>query len=190
MKFKQQFAQAIIRWMGWKISGKTEDIQLWNDTQKCIVIEAPHTSMMDYLLGYLTLVALRKKGYFLINKKFFFFPLNLILKAHGGIAVETGTNNKFLQQIIGLFEKSNGMFLTITPEGTRKKVTRWKRGFHQIAQATKAPLLLGALDYKKKHIILGNAFTITDDYNADMKKIMKFYENVSGMYPEKFSIHL
>jgi 1-acyl-sn-glycerol-3-phosphate acyltransferase len=82
------------------------------------------------------------------------------------------------------------MFLTITPEGTRKKVTRWKKGFYQLVQATNALLLLGALDYSKKHIILGPAFTITDDFNADMKEIGKFYKDVSGKYPEKFSIHV
>jgi 1-acyl-sn-glycerol-3-phosphate acyltransferase len=81
------------------------------------------------------------------------------------------------------------MFLTITPEGTRKKVIRWKRGFHQLVQATNAPLLLGALDYQKKHIILGGAFTITDNFNADMKEIGKFYKDVSAKYPEKFAVH-
>jgi hypothetical protein len=90
MTFKQRLALNIIRWKGWKIAGKTEDIQLWHDTEKCILIEAPHTSFSDYIMGYLTLVALRKKGTFMINKKFFFFPLNLILKAHGGIPVRAG----------------------------------------------------------------------------------------------------
>jgi 1-acyl-sn-glycerol-3-phosphate acyltransferase len=190
MKAKQRFAQKIIRWMGWKITGETENIQLWNDTQKCIIIEAPHTTFWDYVLGHFTLVAMGKKGAFLINKKFFFFPLNLILKAHGGIPVEIRTDKKFLQQVVELYEKADKMFLTITPEGTREKVIRWKRGFYNLVQATNAPLLIGALDYKKKHIILGNAFTITDNYNTDMKELMKFYENVTAKYPEKFALHV
>ena len=190
MKFKQKIALKILHWKGWTIAGKPEDIQLWRDTEKCVIISAPHTSISDYILGYLTLVALDKKAAFLINKKFFFFPMNLILKAHGGIPVEHGKNKVFLQQIITSFEKTDRLFLNITPEGTRKKVTRWKRGFHQIIQATKAPLLLGALDYKKKQIIFGNAFNITDDFNADMKEIIKFYDGVTGKYPEKFALHV
>ena len=190
MKFKQRLALKILRWTGWQFAGETEDIQRWRDTQKCIVIEAPHTSLSDYIMGYVTLTALGKKASFLINEKFFVFPLNLILKAHGGIPVVTGKDKNFVQQIAESFEKADRMFLTITPEGTRKKVTRWKRGFHQLVQRTNAPLLLGALDYKKKHIILGNAFAITDDFNADMKEIGKFYKDVSGKYPEKFSIHI
>jgi len=191
MKFKQRLARRILRLMGWQIVGEPEAMQSWYDTQKCIVISAPHTSIMDYVLGYMTLVFLGKKGAFLINKKFFFFPLNFILKAHGGIPVVTGKDKKdFLKQVVASFEKTDRMFLTITPEGTRKKVTRWKRGFYQLVQITGAPLLIGALDYKKKHIILGNAFPITGDFNADMIEIGKFYKDVSGKYPEKFSIHV
>jgi len=191
MKFKQRLARKILRWMKWQLTGEPEGIQCWHDTQKCILISAPHTSIMDYVLGYITLVSLGKKGSFLINKKFFFFPLNLILKAHGGIPVVTGKDKKdFLQQVTASFEKADKMFLTITPEGTRKKVTRWKKGFYQLVQRTGAPLLIGALDYKKKHVILGNAFTITGDFNADMIEIGKFYKDVSGKYPEKFSIHV
>jgi 1-acyl-sn-glycerol-3-phosphate acyltransferase len=190
MKIKQRLALKILHWKGWKFTGAPENIQRWCDTQKCILIVAPHTSLSDYFVGYISLAALGKKASFLINKKFFFFPLNFILKAHGGIPVKTGKDTDFLQQIIESFEKTDQMFLTITPEGTRKKVTRWKKGFHQLTQATNAPLLLGALDYKKKHIILGAAFAITDDFNADMKEIGKFYEDVSGKHPEKFSVHV
>lgn len=189
MKIKQRLALKILQWKGWQFAGEPEAIQRWHDTQKCIIISAPHTSIMDYVMGYITLVALRKKSSFLINKKFFFFPLNLILKAHGGIPVVTGKDKNFVQQVATSFEKADRMFLTITPEGTRKKVTHWKRGFYKLVQRTNATLLLGALDYKKKHIILGNAFTITDDFNADMKEIMKFYKDVSGKYPEKFAVH-
>lgn len=191
MKFKQRFAQKILRWKGWQIAGEPEAVQCWHDTQKCILVSAPHTSISDYIIGYVTLLSMGKKGSFLINKKFFFFPLNLILKAHGGIPVVTGKDKKdFLQQVTEAFEKADSMFLTITPEGTRKKVTRWKRGFYQLVQRTNATLLIGALDYKKKHVILGNAFPITNDFNADMVEIGKFYQGVSGKYPEKFSIHL
>jgi 1-acyl-sn-glycerol-3-phosphate acyltransferase len=190
MKIKQRFALKILRWKGWKITGETEAVQRWQNTQKCILIVAPHTSLSDYIIGYIVLTSLGKKATFLINKKFFFFPLNLILRTHGGIPVEMGKDKEFVQRIAERFEKADQMFLSITPEGTRKKVTRWRKGFYQLTQATNATLLLGALDYKKKHIILGNAFPITNNFNADMKEIGKFYQDVSGKYPEKFSVHV
>ena len=188
MKIKQRLALKVLRWARWQIAGEPAHIQRWRDTQKCIVIAAPHTTFWDYVLGYLTLASLGKKGSFLINKKFFVFPLNLILKAHGGVPV-IRKDKDFLNQVVTSFEKSDGMFLTLTPEGTRKKVTRWKRGFYQLVQRTNAPLLLGAMDYKKKQIILGDAFPITDDFNADMGEIIKFYKDVVAKYPEKFALH-
>ena len=189
MKIKQRLAMNTLRWIGWQFAGEPEHKQRWYDLQKCVLIAAPHTTFWDYVLGYLTLAALGKKGSFLINKKFFFFPLNLILKAHGGIPVVTGRDKNFVEQVAEALEKADGMFLTLTPEGTRKKVTRWKRGFYQLVQMTNIPLLLGAIDYKKKQIIFGNTFPITNDFNADMKEIMKFYKDVSAKYPEKFALH-
>lgn len=189
MRFKQKFFLWVFHLLGWEFTGTENALRTWNETQKCILIVAPHTAIADYPLGYLALLALGKRAKFLINKKFFFFPLGFLLKANGGIPVNTGKDKDFLKKVAEAFEKTDRMFLTITPEGTRKRVMRWRKGFYQLAETTGMPLLLGALDYKKKNIILGNEFKITGDFNADMRTINEFYKDVSGKYPELFALH-
>ncbi len=74
--------------------------------------------------------------------------------------------------------------MMVTPEGTRKYVPRWKTGFYRVAQEADVPIILGYLDYKKKHAGVGPVFYPTGDYNEDLPKIMDFYRDKTGKYPE------
>ena len=69
--------------LGWKTTG-----QFPVNTKKLIVIIAPHTSMMDFILGWLYYGIHGRKAYFAIKKEFFFFPLGYLLKAMGSIPVD------------------------------------------------------------------------------------------------------
>ncbi len=41
------------------------------------------------------------------------------------------------------FQKRDTMYLTITPEGSRKKRKKWKKGFLVIAKEAGVPVYLG-----------------------------------------------
>lgn len=189
MRCKQKISLKLFHRLGWKFVGTETAFRTWEETKKCVLIVAPHTAKADYSLGYLALLALGKKAKFLINKKFFFFPLGAILRAHGGIPVASGKDKDFLKNMTEYFEKSEQMFLVFTPEGTRRKVNRWRKGFYQVVQETNVPLLLGALDFKKREVKLGDVFAISGDFNADMQEINKFYAGVMGKHPERFALH-
>ena len=47
------------------------------------------------------------------------------------------------------------MYLCITPEGSRKKRKKWKKGFLVIAKAAGVPVYLGRIDYKEKFCEIG-----------------------------------
>ena len=42
--------------------------------------------------------------------------------------------------------------IAITPEGTRKAVPDWKKGFYIIAQKAGVPIVLTYIDFAKKEI--------------------------------------
>ena len=75
--------------------------------------------------------------------------------------------------------------LLIAPEGTRKKVTRWKTGFYHIACGARVPLVLAFLDYARKEGGLGPILHPTGDFEADMAEILSFYATITGKHPEK-----
>ena len=78
--------------------------------------------------------------------------------------------------------------LCITPEGTRKATTEWKRGFYYIALKANLPILLYGLDYERKLIACYETFIPTGDYEADMAKIKKYFCQFKGKYPERFAV--
>ena len=77
---------------------------------------------------------------------------------------------------------------TVTTEGTRSKVTTWKRGFYFIALKAGIPIQLYDLDYKNKVIRCNKELMPTGDVDADMREIMEYYKNSNAKYPEKFAI--
>jgi hypothetical protein len=78
------------------------------------------------------------------------------------------------------------MILTITPEGTRAKVKRWKSGYHRIAEAAKVPVIIGFIDYKTKTAGLIKIYDLQGDSNYDTLEIMKYYTEFEGKHNENF----
>lgn len=178
-----RLAILILRLFGWNIvSGVPDGID------KAVVIMAPHTSNWDFLIGRLAFAAHRTKVYLMIKKESFFFPLGPILKALGGIPVDRSQSQNTVKSITHHFEAAKKFYLVITPEGTRKRVNRWKKGFYFIALTAKVPIILGYLDYKKKEGGLGPVVYPTGDYDKDFIQIEAFYRGKTARHPEKFNL--
>ena len=168
--------------LGWRI----ENLQ--PEVPKCIIAVAPHTSNFDFIIGKLAYWALGRKSQFLMKKEWFFFPLGLIFKAMGGIPVTRSKHTSMTDTLAAEFAKHDRLQIAVTPEGTRKRVTEWKRGFYYIALKANVPIVLIGLDYKRKAAIFLDTFFPTGDADADMAKIKSYYVGIEGKYPEKFAI--
>ena len=79
------------------------------------------------------------------------------------------------------------MYLCITPEGSRKRRKKWKKGFLVIAKAAGIPVYLGRIDYKSKFCEVGPLFWPTDNVDADLDYIMSTYKDANPKFPENFS---
>lgn len=76
---------------------KDFDVKMKN----AVIIEAPHTSMWDFVIGRAGLWVLGIKCHFLIKKELFFFPLGLVLRSLGAVPVNRGKDGKgFFDDII------------------------------------------------------------------------------------------
>lgn len=167
---------------GWEIVGDLPQVN------KYIFIVAPHTSQTDFLLGkmYCSVVGFNPK--ILIKKEAFFFPLGLILRRIGGVPVDRTTNRHLADNLINEFNSHEKFVLNIAPEGTRKLVKRWKKGFYHIAMAANVPICLSFIDYKTKKIGNGPLLYPTGNYAEDMKIIKDFYRNMEGLHRDRFSV--
>ena len=166
---------------GWELVGEKPPFN------KCVFVAAPHTSQIDFVYGKVFCSLLGMKPSFLIKKEAFWFPLGVLLRRLGGVPIERTSYQRIAQDLVKTFDDSDEMILIIAPEGTRKKVTRWKRGFHYIAHAANVPVVLTFVDHKEKRMGIGPVIELTDNFQEDIKRIKAFYRDMEGLHPERFS---
>lgn len=158
------------------------------DYPRCIICVAPHTSNWDFILGKLAYASIGRKAGFLMKSTWFFFPLGYIFRAMGGVPVvrkKGGTS--LVDTLVQKYKTSDNLVLAITPEGTRSRTSEWRTGFLRIAQQANVPIILGALDFGRKEVILTETFIPTGDIDADMRAVKNYYQDFTGKHPEKFT---
>jgi 1-acyl-sn-glycerol-3-phosphate acyltransferase len=171
----------MLRLFGWHTSSI-----LPGGIEKAVLIVAPHTSYWDFVIGRLTFWAGGLKIRVLIKSEVFFFPLGFFLKKMGAVPVARGKKNNMIDQALKLFRENKSLVIVITPEGTRRRVKQWKKGFYLIAKAAGLPIALAYIDYEKKIGGIGPLVYPSGDYEKDMHLIQEFYRGITPKYPEKF----
>ena len=190
---------------GWKLKGGTV-----SKSKKNVLIHAPHRTGFEEFVNMFKFVFsagrkifwMGKKEMFYLpwslpfewaekkfhtrnldliwERKLFYFPCGPLFKWLGGIPVDRKNPGDIIDQMVALFKTRDEFVLVIEPEGTRKKVTRWKTGFYRIAQKAKVPIVLGFHDYEKRIAGAIDEFVPTGDIEADMEKIKEFYVDIKG----------
>jgi len=164
---------------GWRRIGRVPDLP------KYVMIGAHHTTNWDAPIAIAMVFAFRIKAYWLGKHTAFRWPFGGLLKWLGGIPIDRTKSADVVAQMAEEMKKRAELVLLLAPEGTRKKVTRWKSGFYHIARGAGVPVLLAFLDYARKEGGLGPVFHPTGDFDADMREILRFYSTVTGKHPER-----
>ncbi|WP_339751768.1 1-acyl-sn-glycerol-3-phosphate acyltransferase [uncultured Winogradskyella sp.] len=164
--------------MGWKVIGNTN---FSKDTiMKSVIIAVPHTSWHDFYIGILLRKVTNLKTNFVAKKELFTWPFGYYFRAVGGKSLDRTSGQNKVEAIAKLFDEEVEFRLTLAPEGTRKKVEKWKTGFYYIAKSAKVPILMFTLDFKNKQNKISEPFYPTDDMEADFKFMKSFFEGVEG----------
>ena len=171
----------IILWIaGWKVVGNPPV-----NIKKSIMIAAPHTSNWDLLYARAAFYIMGFPVRYTIKKELFFFPLGIFLRALGGIPIDRKSSGNMVQKMVDLYREYDQLCILITPEGTRSYSAEWKKGFYYIATGANVPIVLGFLDYAKKHAGVGPIISPSGDYEKDLEEIKSFYRTITAKYPEK-----
>ncbi|MCF8378786.1 MAG: glycerol acyltransferase [Bacteroidales bacterium] len=176
------FSQYILNLLGWKITGDFPDIK------KSITIFAPHTAHIDAIYGKLGFSGLGIKYVFLSKKELFFFPMNLIMKKFGSIAVRGVEGQNAIYHVVELLNSKDELHVVISPEGWVTKVTKWNKGFYYMATKANVPIVVSFLDHKKKEMGVKGVIYDTKDFKSVMTQINEMYKDVTGKRPERFSL--
>jgi len=168
--------------LGWKIVGNTNFSQ--DKIKKAVIIAVPHTSWHDFYIGVLLRSILKIKTNFVGKKELFVFPLGLFFRALGGSPIDRNTKENKVSAIAKLFKENEEFRMTMSPEGTRKKVSKWRTGFYYIAKEANVPIIMFTLDFENKQNKISEPFYPTDNIEKDFEFMHNFYKGVKGKIPE------
>lgn len=166
------------RLWGWELIGRFPEVS------KCVVIVAPHTSWVDFVLGLLVRSIVGKEVHFIGKHSLFKPPFGWIFRSLGGTPIDRSKNSDTVAQTVEIFRQRKVFRLALSPEGTRKKVEKWKTGFYYIARQAEVPIIMVALDFGKKQVKISDPVWTSGDINADRKTFMGFFQGVEGKIPE------
>ena len=178
--FSAGLGRLVLALLGWRIEGEIPSVP------RLLAIVAPHTSNWDFVVGLAAVLALRLDARWLGKHTIFRPPFRALLSFLGGIPVDRAAATDVVDQAVAAFRASDRLLLALAPEGTRKKVEKWKSGFHRIARAADVPILLASFDYRTRVIELGPVFTPTHDFEADLAAIRPRFTGAMARHPEMF----
>ncbi len=179
--YQKQLALLLLFLTGWKLEGDVPDLK------KCVIVSAPHTSNWDLFFGLIYKLYYGLNIQYLMKEEVFRVPFKAFFKRIGGIPVERGKKNNLVETLYQRFTQKENFYLAVTPEGTRGKVVKWKRGFYYIAKKAGVPIVMVYIDYGRKVIGVGPVFYPGQDIEKDMLEIKGFYTSVQAKYPENAS---
>ena len=176
---RRAIALGLYRLAGWRVEGEAPD------TDKFVVIAAPHTSNWDLPLMLAVAYMFRVRLQWMGKDDLFKGPFGWLMRAMGGIPVDRSKANNVVAQMVEIFRNADQLAVAIPPEGTRAKVRYWKTGFYNIAHGAGVPIALGFLDYARKVGGIGMTLHTTGDYEADLEIIKAFYAGVTGKFADR-----
>jgi 1-acyl-sn-glycerol-3-phosphate acyltransferase len=174
-------ALRLLALFGWRL-----DVHM-PDEPKLVVLAAPHTSNWDGLLAMFTIVALQIRLALFIKHTAFDGILGRPLRKFGAIPIDRRAPGGVIGQTVEAFRSEGQLLIGLAPEGTRKRVERWKRGFYLIANEARVPIVCCYIDYARKVIGTGLVLQPTGDYGRDLQAIQAFYRTVTPKRPERFA---
>ena len=136
----------ILRLLGWRMVGVLPDVP------KCVIIAAPHTANLDFVVGMSLVFALSLDARWIGKKELFHGPFGPLFRWLGGIPVDRSSPQGVVEDAVEAFRSRDRMLLAIAPEGTRRTVHRWKTGFYRIAAGAGVPILCGFFDRQRREV--------------------------------------
>ncbi|MDX6745903.1 1-acyl-sn-glycerol-3-phosphate acyltransferase [Polaribacter sp. PL03] len=165
--------------LGWKLENDFPQ-----QPKKYVVIAAPHTSWIDFPIAILSRMSSGTMVHFIGKGSLFKWPFGYFFKMLGGTPVDRTQSNNMVDAVVAVFNSKEEFRLGISPEGTRKKVEKWKTGFYYIAKGAKVPVVMATLDFENKKIKISEPYYTTDSIEADFKVFKAFFKNIKGKKPE------
>ncbi|TWG89522.1 1-acyl-sn-glycerol-3-phosphate acyltransferase [Luteimonas sp. J16] len=173
-RFTRWLGRTVLRLGGWRLVGEFPDLP------KMVIIAAPHSSNWDGIWGFAAKLALGLEIRVLGKAQLFRWPLGPLMRRLGVIPIDRSAPQGTVGQAAALIRASDRIWYALAPEGTRRRVERWKTGFWKIAHEAGVPILPAYFHYPERVIGLGPLFRTGDDMEADLAALREWYRPWQG----------
>lgn len=177
LKFACYVCYLFVKSLGWRISGERPE------EPKVMILGAPHTSNLDFLLTLALMHHFRLPLRYLIKDSVFKTPLGPLVRVLGGIPVDRSKANNLVEGIVNTIKAQQEMTFGVLPEGTRKYVPYWRSGFYYIATGADLPIYPVLVDGPNKRLHMGPRLIASGDIEADMELLANFFGDTKGVIP-------
>ncbi len=172
--------RSVLKIMGWRVEGSIPDLK------RFILIGAPHTSNWDFVLAMAAILGLNLRMRWMAKHTIFKPGVVWFMEWLGGIATDRTNPKTIVDNVARIAKQEKGVIIGLTPEGTRKKVEKWKTGFLRIAKTLDCPILMVGLNFPSKIIFIGDLYHPSGDNDADLVAIKEYYGQFQGRHPARF----
>lgn len=176
----RRLADLALRLTGWRFEGALPDLP------KFLIIVAPHTSNWDFMVGVMAMYALGIRGTFLGKHTLFRWPLGPFMRFLGGVPVDRTSPADVVEQSVAFIARSDRVIFVLSPEGTRRRLDKWKTGFWRLAHGASIPIVPVAFDFSRRCFVLNPPFTTTGDLEADLSVLRSHFRSTMALKPANY----
>lgn len=178
--FTRAVGRAVLRVLRFRIAGDLPDLPKW------VAIAAPHSSNWDFVIGIAAAFAIGVRVDWIGKHTLFRRPFGPTMRWLGGTPVERHATRGRVEETAALVRSRDRIVLALAPEGTRRRVERWRTGFYWIARGAGVPIVPCYLDYARREVGIGPVFRPTGSLERDLEEIRAFYADKTPRHPERF----
>ena len=170
----------ILKILGWRFEGNIP-----YKLKKAIIIVYPHTSAWDLIIGLVIRSAIDMDIKFIGKAELFKGPFAWFFYKMGGQPVVRQKSTNYVESVVKVFNEKEELIIAMSPEGTRKRVERFKTGFYYIAIGAKIPIVMVRFDFGRKIIHFAKPFFPSGNIEQDMDAIYEHFRGIKGKIPSK-----
>jgi 1-acyl-sn-glycerol-3-phosphate acyltransferase len=179
--FTRALASVALRLTGWRFVGDFPNVP------KFVLIVAPHTSNWDFPVGLMAMFALGLRCVVLGKHTLFRWPFGAFMRWLGLVPVDRSSAHNVVFQTSTLFRGRDRMVLIVSPEGTRRRLPKWRTGFWFVARGAGVPIVPIAFDYSTKAFRLFPPLLPTEDRDADFATLHSYFRAGMARHPDQYS---
>lgn len=160
----------MLRRLGWRVEGEVPDLP------RMVVAVAPHTSNRDFVVMIAARFAFEVKVSFFGKHTLFGIPVfGRWLRWAGGIPVDRSAANGQVSAAVAALRDHERLWIGLAPEGTRRRVERFRTGFVAIAAQAEVPVLPVAIDNARRVIRIGAPTPVGPDVEAERARLETWF---------------